>query len=114
MWRCAFLVVVNILAQHASFQIVIAGTYSRITVTAPAEVAGTYGCAPAMFGSTNAKAGSEISTLSIPGSSSLKDDMNNDHGDGCSIRKGRRMVSPFKAPLQSRTILLALKLVNNQ
>ena len=46
-----------------SFQIVLAGTYSRITVTAPADIAGTYGCAPAMFGSTNAKAGSEVSTL---------------------------------------------------
>ena len=94
MWRCAFLVVVNILAQH-EFPNCDCRHVLQITVTAPAEVAGTYGCAPYKFGSTNAKAGSEIS-LSIPGTSSLKDDMNNDHGDGCSIRKGRRMVSPSK------------------
>ena len=113
MLREFFLIVLNLLA-HASFQFANGGTYSKITVTAPADIAGTYGCAPAMFGSTNAKVGSEVSTVSIPGSLSLKDDMNNNYGDGCSVLSNRRMVSPFEVPLTSRTVLLALKLVNDR
>ena len=91
-------------------------SYSYITVTAPASIAGNYGCMPTLFGATSAKDGQLTSTLKIPEKMSLSDDFQNNNEDGCPVfnENGEKVSPLLTTDLTGSTVLLSLSVVNGR